>query len=323
MLEEEKRNTSSLRLDFNKMVTFHQKYMKLHDLVSETTSLYCKYWSEYLKSRPELDALVEAGFQISVNCDLIESTLRLLSSIDPNNIKGMVLYTLFQKHVMEDEFGAYESFLQVKRQDESRNIAKRGWDEADAKYGADSNTAVIILSGNRQNIGTIVNANHEICQILGYHKNELVGENISAIMPEIMGTYHNVYLESYFEKQNQSSLSEVVEKLVFPQHAKGHLVPCLKLVRLVPNLDNGIQFLGFVVLAKDLSLLRPMDGKVSNSELLLLLLDSQSNILGFNLNVAELCSGGDDCSTYLNRYLRSEQKIDMSKLLFFCDLTKK
>ena len=52
MLEEERRNTSSLRLDFNKMVTFHQKYMTLHDLVSQATSLYSVYWAEYLKAQP-------------------------------------------------------------------------------------------------------------------------------------------------------------------------------------------------------------------------------------------------------------------------------
>ncbi len=53
MLDEERRNnTSSLRVDFNKMVTFHQKYMALHDLVSQSTVLYSKYWAEYLKAQP-------------------------------------------------------------------------------------------------------------------------------------------------------------------------------------------------------------------------------------------------------------------------------
>ncbi len=321
MSEEEKRNTSSLRLDFNKMITFHQKYMMLHDLVSDTTSLYCKYWSEYLRAKPgilppivvvELNDLVNDGFQISLNCERIEDTLQLLASIDPNNIKGVALYALFQKHVMEDEIGAFESFLLVKRQEESRSIAKRGWDEADTKYGADSNTAVIILSGNRKNIGTIVNANHEIGKLLGYQKNELVGENIAVIMPEIMGAHHNLYLENYFERHDQSN--EVSEKLIFPQHAKGYIVPCLDLVRLVPNLDSGVQFLGFVALSKDLSAISPDDGKVSNSEVLLILLDTQRNILGFNRNVLSLCSGSEEAAAHLSRYLSGEQKVDMGKL---------
>jgi len=251
---------------------------------------------------------------MSVNCEKIEDVLGLLNNIDQNNIKGMVLYALFQKYVMEDDFGAMESFLAVKRQEEAHNIGKKYWDESDNKYGADSNTAVIILSGNRQNIGTIVNANHEIGQILGYHKNELVGENISAIMPEIMGIHHNVYLESYFERHNRSNTNEVSEQIVFPQHAKGYIVPCMRLVRLVPNLDNGVQFLGFVALAKDLSILRPDDVKVTNDELLLILLDEHYNVLGFNLNLGVYCCGGDDNTANYNRYLENEQKVDLSKL---------
>jgi hypothetical protein len=52
ILEEEHRNNSSMTVDFSMMVSFHQKYMVLHDLISETTQLYTKYWSEYLTSKP-------------------------------------------------------------------------------------------------------------------------------------------------------------------------------------------------------------------------------------------------------------------------------
>ena len=34
------------------MVCYHQKYMILHDLISQSTTLYCQYWGEYLKAQP-------------------------------------------------------------------------------------------------------------------------------------------------------------------------------------------------------------------------------------------------------------------------------
>ncbi len=111
-----------MTVDFSMMVSFHQKYMVLHDLISETTQLYTKYWSEYLTSKPgtntsnvmmaELEALVQTGFQIAVNCERIEETLRVLTALSPNNVSGLVLYALFQKFVMDDEFAAFESSLQ-------------------------------------------------------------------------------------------------------------------------------------------------------------------------------------------------------------------
>ncbi len=54
---------------------------------------------------------MQTGFQIAVNCEQIEDTVRLLSTLSPNNVSGLVLYALFQKYVMEDEFGAYETSI--------------------------------------------------------------------------------------------------------------------------------------------------------------------------------------------------------------------
>ena len=52
MLDQEKRNTSVLKQDFNQMISYHQKFMDLQDLISNTTNLYIQYWEEYLKAKP-------------------------------------------------------------------------------------------------------------------------------------------------------------------------------------------------------------------------------------------------------------------------------
>lgn len=45
-----------------------------------------------------------------MQCEQIEDTLFSLNNLNQNNIKGMILYCLFQKHVMEDEIGAFDTF---------------------------------------------------------------------------------------------------------------------------------------------------------------------------------------------------------------------
>ena len=74
---------------------------------------------------------------------------------------------------------------------------------------------------------------------------------MSVIMPEILGMNHNSYIENYFKNNNQTNVNDVIEMLVFAQHMNGYIIPCYKMVRLVPNLENGIQFIGFLSLAKD------------------------------------------------------------------------
>ena len=51
MIEEERRNATSAKENFSKVVTSHKKYMAFHDLTYQTIKLYCHYWSEFLKTR--------------------------------------------------------------------------------------------------------------------------------------------------------------------------------------------------------------------------------------------------------------------------------
>ena len=125
------------------------------------------------------------------------------------NIKGIILYAIFQKKVMEDYYGAFDSYNLIKQHEESYNICKKHFDQAESNYGIDTNAAILLLSGKRQNIGTIIDVNNEIQQILGYSKNELIGTNVSTIMPEIIGSRHNLYLEHYFKKDDQDRKSVV------------------------------------------------------------------------------------------------------------------
>jgi len=201
----------------------------------------------------------------------------------------------------------------VKRLEETRHIGKRFLDETDSTYGASGNAAVIILSGNRSNLGTIINSNHELGQILGYKKNELLDENINIIMPEIIGKYHNTLMQHYFEKQNQTNANDIEDKLVFAQHCKGYIVPCFLLVRLIHNLERGVQFLGFVAQAKHLDEIKIGDNSLTNEDVLLLLLDESYKIQGFNFNVGKLCCEDTDIINY-RRYLQSDQKVDFGKM---------
>ncbi len=52
MLADDSTGSTTNRADFNDLVVFHQKFMSLHDQISQTISLFCEYWEEYLKPKP-------------------------------------------------------------------------------------------------------------------------------------------------------------------------------------------------------------------------------------------------------------------------------
>ena len=57
----------------------------------------------------------------------------------------------------------------------SAAMNKQFADNDRVKYGENSNTCILTVSGNYNSMGLISNSNNEITRILNYTKNELIG----------------------------------------------------------------------------------------------------------------------------------------------------
>ena len=97
MCEDESRDTSSVKENFSKIVAFHKEYMMMHNLISDTITLYCKYWNEYLKPHPSnyfynlgIDSIIYLGYKVSVNCEQMEVILKHISFVSSNNVKALI-----------------------------------------------------------------------------------------------------------------------------------------------------------------------------------------------------------------------------------------
>ncbi|KRX07713.1 hypothetical protein PPERSA_05776 [Pseudocohnilembus persalinus] len=90
------------------------------------------------------------------------------------------------------------------------------------KYGNNSNSAVIIMSGNIHNNYQITNVNYDFTRIFGFNKNEVINENVNKyIMPKALQTPHDKYVD-------------------------GWLIPSILRIKLFPFLNFGIQIIGFI-----------------------------------------------------------------------------
>jgi PAS domain S-box-containing protein len=66
-------------------------------------------------------------------------------------------------------------------------------------FGENSNSAIIIISATSTNVGTIIHTNDEIEYVLGYKRREVIGKNISLIMPRPIARVHDLFIHRYFE----------------------------------------------------------------------------------------------------------------------------
>jgi PAS domain S-box len=118
------------------------------------------------------------------------------------------------------------------------------FDVEKTRYGENANFSIITISGNFNNMGTIYNLNNEVTRILGYTKNELMGQNIKTIMPKSIADIHGDLVKRYVETGVPHVIGK--ERYVFPIDRHGYLVPCTLLIKGLPNLDEGIRFVGFM-----------------------------------------------------------------------------
>jgi PAS domain S-box-containing protein len=66
-------------------------------------------------------------------------------------------------------------------------------------FGENSASGIVIISATSTKIGTIIHANEEVEQILGYQRKELIGKNVNILMTRVIGKVHDRLIQRYFE----------------------------------------------------------------------------------------------------------------------------
>ena len=114
-----------------------------------------------------------------------------------------------------------------------------------SKYGENSNTCIITVSGNYNSVGTVTNSNNEIQRILGYNKNEIIDQNINKIMPKVVSEIHDNFLKKFLDTSVAGSTINQ-ERLVLCLNKQGYLVACSLMIKVLPSLSEGISLVGFL-----------------------------------------------------------------------------
>lgn len=93
------------------------------------------------------------------------------------------------KQIVNNEYDAlvyFEKAVQVYSAKISKKAASVPINEQ-TTFGENTAAAILVVSASSNEIGTVVYANEEIRHLLGYRPKDLVGRNVSAIMPAQIG----------------------------------------------------------------------------------------------------------------------------------------
>ena len=239
---EDRLNNERKSVDVNKFYDFEMGFGELQQLMEDNTYRHSAFW-ELLKSpKVTKQKVYEKGVEITEQLEDIRSKFGELERLNPSNVHCMVLYSNFMRVIANN--GEVWEQCQEGLEGIKRAIAQAvGGEEVEKeKYGENSVSGVIIISGERSNIGIIKHCSTKVMDLISYAPHRLIGQNINIIMPKFIGNMHDDVLRNYLEMSQ--SQYDFVERLVPMVDANNFMVFSRILTKPLPSLLNGLELVG-------------------------------------------------------------------------------
>ena len=183
----------------NDISQFKSLLLKITLLQNEFLSLIL--WSK-IKKKNNFQKLNNIGQKIIYFKKEIEEIYNEVINSKIKNIEIINLYCEYIEKIIEDE----ETYIECQK---TKNIIYSNdikIDENDfSKYNINiseenNNCANLIVSAELKDLGNIKDCSMNICNIFGYQKKELIGNNINILLPEIIRQKHNLIIQEQTQK---------------------------------------------------------------------------------------------------------------------------
>jgi len=244
IIDDDSKTSETKGIDVNIIVHFQNMFVAFQAALENAVELHLDFWRELLEANPGIYKLQSLGSMITHSVEEIGERYKKLNDINPNHIKMLQSYGQFLKNIVNDDVEGQRVLEKADYVIKSSVVNKQFIENDRLKYGENSNTCIVTVSGNQNKMGMIKNINNEITRILGFSKADLIGQNVNRIIPKYLAEIHDGLMRNYFETSESKVLG--LERLVFPLTKKGYVVPCTLMIKVLPDLTNGVRLVGFL-----------------------------------------------------------------------------
>jgi PAS domain S-box-containing protein len=150
------------------------------------------------------------GQQIISYKNEIEEFIKNVKSIKNNHNEIIKLYSEYSKIILNDKDNnnINMDYCEIDNLDNNKidyfNLNTNIFKETDSLY--------LLISGNKKNLGEIIDCSNNFSKIVGYHKNELIEKNINILIPEIFQNKHNLILLEQSQKDKMNFFEKLTNK---------------------------------------------------------------------------------------------------------------
>ena len=202
--------------DIFQSLEYKNNLAEFRKLLSKISYLYYDFWSSlyssHLQGTEDFKKLNDIGAELNELIDSIENIFQKLRETKNNDIIVIKLYELFAKDILNDK-EKYEKYNNISTNLITDNyVVNKEIDYSNYDVNILSGTdefKFLIVSAEDDKKGTIINMSLNSCLIFGYHRHELIGKNVTLLIPEI---YHKTH-EKIFNELTEKTKTEFFECL--------------------------------------------------------------------------------------------------------------
>ena len=210
--------------------------------LSKASFLYYEFWSSLYKSHlqgtEDFSKLNNIGEKLNSLIDEIGKKFEQLHRVKSDDVEVLNLYSGFLKNILNNN-NKYDQLKNII--DSLSNVDKIqdkeiDFSNFDLKFLNNSDEyKYIIISAEEEKLGIILNLSLNVCQIFGYNKNELIGKEITILLPELFHMQFKKYLLHFTNKvktkfyellsNKQEYYPEIIEDFIHGKNKSKYLIP--------------------------------------------------------------------------------------------------
>lgn len=226
--------------DIDKFLQFEKSFYKFQESmvvvcqIKETLLEEIEFPMEDPKGK--IDLYSELIYQKSGQ---ISNLFQYLNNLRPDSIPLLMVYIYYTLLVLNLKSEAKKASLKIRaNREESERSLK-------TKYGyGKPMKGIISISMEATERGKITLVDQYVLTMLNYNREELVGKNLSEILPDHLTKRHDQFLESFGQSEDSSVINH--RRLRFFVNRDGFLVPIILEVRFHFTVNSGIEMVGLI-----------------------------------------------------------------------------
>jgi PAS domain S-box-containing protein len=228
-------------LDVTIVITFENLFAKLQKAIEKSASEHIEFWSHLDSILPDLNILHKIGLNIIIYSRDTHDLWNKLIKINANYSKALHIYGYYLSEIKNDQ-GEGNEYVEKGRCINMSKNEDENMNDFELMFAED--TAIIVMSGNKEIQGKISKTNSGITKLFGYNTFEVYGHDVNILMPPIIGQKHQFFLEKYFLTGKERILNS--ETHLFAMHRSGYVFSISSIVKPVPSLQNDIEYISLI-----------------------------------------------------------------------------